>query len=229
MYALATVAFELMTGSLPFDAENQLRILPMKAFRDPPRLADIAKRQFPAAVEAVIARGLSRDPEQRYRGAGEFVASLELAIEQGHVPSAEGAAALAARRVAAASDPAITPTSPLPKPRGPAESAEMPLGASDQFDLEALEASAAPARGARQGAMTLGGVALAAAGETVPSIRPSAEVPRARGPLFAIAGAAIVLGLGGLAFALLTDSDEAPAKVPAARPREVAPTAKTAR
>src|SRR5882672_1232366 len=38
VYALATVAFEMITGRLPFDDPNPLRILPMKTMRDAPTL-----------------------------------------------------------------------------------------------------------------------------------------------------------------------------------------------
>src|SRR5262245_48482044 len=38
VYALATVAFELLAGRAPFEADNPLRILPMKIMEDAPRM-----------------------------------------------------------------------------------------------------------------------------------------------------------------------------------------------
>jgi serine/threonine protein kinase len=80
VYALATVAFELMTGRPPFEAENPLRILPMKIMEDAPRMSEVAPLDFPDGIEAVIAKGLTRDPALRWSSAGEFVGALEAAV-----------------------------------------------------------------------------------------------------------------------------------------------------
>lgn len=80
VYSLATVAFELIAGQVPFDAPSPLRLVQLKSQKDPPRLADIAKKSFPPAVEAVIATGLARNPEARYPSAGAFLNALEQAV-----------------------------------------------------------------------------------------------------------------------------------------------------
>jgi serine/threonine protein kinase len=84
VYALATVAFELITGSLPFDAENVMQVLSMKLVTEPPTLAQASGQHFPEQLEAVIACGLARDPAARYSTAGELVNAIALATE--HAP-----------------------------------------------------------------------------------------------------------------------------------------------
>jgi serine/threonine protein kinase len=80
VYALATVAFELMTGRSPFEADNPLRILPQKIMGDAPRMELVCDMTFPESVEQVIARGLTRDPDARWSSAGEFVSALDHAV-----------------------------------------------------------------------------------------------------------------------------------------------------
>jgi serine/threonine-protein kinase len=79
VYALATVAFELLCGVAPFQADNPLRILPMKLMNDAPTMREASGRVFSEEIEAVLARGLTREPDDRWPSAGEFVAALETA------------------------------------------------------------------------------------------------------------------------------------------------------
>ncbi|HKU36585.1 MAG TPA: serine/threonine-protein kinase, partial [Polyangiales bacterium] len=80
VYALATVAFELLAGRAPFEADNPLRILPMKVMEDAPRMRAVCNIKFPESIENIIAKGLTRDPEQRWGSAGEFIAALDAAV-----------------------------------------------------------------------------------------------------------------------------------------------------
>ena len=80
VYALATVAFELLCGRAPFEADNPLRILPMKIMNDAPRMRDVSEIALPDSIEEVIAKGLTRDPDQRWASAGEFVAALDVTV-----------------------------------------------------------------------------------------------------------------------------------------------------
>jgi serine/threonine protein kinase len=96
VYALATVAFEMLTGRLPFDDDRPTRILSAKVERPAPSLAAAANRLFAQPLEHVIARGLARDPEQRFQSAGAFVAALQQAAPQ--APPREDIAAAATLR-----------------------------------------------------------------------------------------------------------------------------------
>jgi serine/threonine-protein kinase len=79
VYALATVAFELITGRPPFHSTNPLRILPMKVMEDAPSMMAVTGFEFPDALEDALAKGLARDPKHRHGSAGAFVAALDAA------------------------------------------------------------------------------------------------------------------------------------------------------
>jgi serine/threonine protein kinase len=84
VYALATVAFELITGVLPFGDDNMMRVLTEKLTTDPPTLSESSGVPFPAELEAVVSRGLARDPRERFAHASEFITALKDATD--HAP-----------------------------------------------------------------------------------------------------------------------------------------------
>jgi hypothetical protein len=92
IYALATVAFELITGVLPFDDDNPMQLLAKKYRTSAPRLSDMRRGEFPAALEAVFRRGLMRQPEPRFATAGAFLTALQHAAEGGTVLEAAAGA-----------------------------------------------------------------------------------------------------------------------------------------
>jgi hypothetical protein len=82
-YALATVAFELITGVLPFDDANAMQLLAKKYRTPAPRLSDMGFGEFSEALEGVFRHGLVRQPELRFGTAGAFVSALQRAAEGG--------------------------------------------------------------------------------------------------------------------------------------------------
>ena len=80
-YALATVAFELMTGRAPFISTNVMQLLQLKMSQDPPRMSVAAGFRIDPAIESVVATALSRDPYARQRSPGAFIAALAAAIQ----------------------------------------------------------------------------------------------------------------------------------------------------
>jgi hypothetical protein len=46
--------------------------------------------RFPAGVEHVVMRGLSKDPRQRYPDSVAFAAELETALKQGETAGSQG-------------------------------------------------------------------------------------------------------------------------------------------
>jgi len=74
-FALAAIAYELLSGQLAFAGDSVLAIIYQVVHVDPPPLTSIAP-QVPAAVDAVIRRGLAKEPTARYRDIGEFIAAL---------------------------------------------------------------------------------------------------------------------------------------------------------
>jgi eukaryotic-like serine/threonine-protein kinase len=78
LYALAVVAWELLTGGRPFESESATA--EAAAHVNAPIPAVSAVSQLPRELDPVFERALSKDPEQRYGTAGEFVADLRSAF-----------------------------------------------------------------------------------------------------------------------------------------------------
>jgi hypothetical protein len=78
-YALACVAFELLTGRRPFERESQAAEAAAHAHESPPSIHQI-EPSLPAAVDAVFARGLAKGAEQRYATCAAFVSDLRAAL-----------------------------------------------------------------------------------------------------------------------------------------------------
>ena len=78
-YALAVVAFELLTGSKPFTAENFAAQARAHVEDEPPRASE-RDIDVPPAVDAVLARGMAKEPEDRWESAGAMVRALDDAL-----------------------------------------------------------------------------------------------------------------------------------------------------
>jgi serine/threonine protein kinase len=78
-YALAVVAFELLTGTRPFAGEHLAAQARQRVEAPPPRGSDRAP-ELPARVDFVLQRGMAKDPEARWPTCAAFVESLERAL-----------------------------------------------------------------------------------------------------------------------------------------------------
>ncbi len=76
LYALAVVLFEVLTGTLPFEADSELRLIHMQAHAPPPEIIDRAP-WIPKPVADVVKKGLSKKPDDRFSSGAEFVRALE--------------------------------------------------------------------------------------------------------------------------------------------------------
>jgi serine/threonine-protein kinase len=79
VYSLATVAFEMLTGRLPFEDDNPWRLVTTKTSSSAPTMGAVCGSSFPQALEEAIARGLARDPDQRFASAADLVSALAAA------------------------------------------------------------------------------------------------------------------------------------------------------
>src|SRR5216683_56944 len=78
-YSLATIAYEMLTGVIPFDGEGLMEVLYAQVHRDP--LPPSARNSaLNPQVDAVIMRGLAKDPAARWETATAFVDALEAAL-----------------------------------------------------------------------------------------------------------------------------------------------------
>jgi serine/threonine-protein kinase len=78
IYSLAVIAYELVSGRLPFTAEGCGSLL-VKHILDPPPPIRGEIPEFPAELDAVILRALEKAPDARYAGVQDFVSALAVA------------------------------------------------------------------------------------------------------------------------------------------------------
>lgn len=79
VYSLATVAFELIAGALPFYCEDLDALIAAKTHSTARTLLEASGVEFDPQIEAVIARGLAASPKDRYSSAGALVDALAAA------------------------------------------------------------------------------------------------------------------------------------------------------
>ena len=119
-YALAVVAFELLTGEKPFQAEHFAAQARAHIEDDPPRVSELDP-ELSERVDDVIDRGMAKDPDDRWSSAEEFVERLRESLApppRRSTPAAGAAAATAPTRKLATRD--RTPPPPSRPPRAAA-------------------------------------------------------------------------------------------------------------
>lgn len=79
LYSLGVLLYEMVTGRLPFSAENQIALVSMHLQKRPPSPRSIVP-SIPAQVERVILKALEKKPEQRYGSARELAAAFCRAV-----------------------------------------------------------------------------------------------------------------------------------------------------
>ncbi|MFF2396495.1 protein kinase [Nocardia sp. NPDC058114] len=83
-YSLACTLFRLLTGTTPFDATNPVAVIQGHLQQPPPRASTLRSGITPA-LDAVIARGMAKRPEERFATCAEFAAAALRALA-GHAP-----------------------------------------------------------------------------------------------------------------------------------------------
>ncbi|WP_046316222.1 serine/threonine-protein kinase PknD [Mycobacterium sp. UM_Kg1] len=82
IYSLAVVLAQALTGTCPFSAGAFDEAIEERRTAEPPRPSMLRPGRIPAAIDAVLARGLARRPEERYSSAGEFAAAAYQALTE---------------------------------------------------------------------------------------------------------------------------------------------------
>ena len=76
IYSLSVVLFEVFTGRLPFTADTIMKVV-LAHIRNPPPPPRTINDHIPAALEAVILRGLQKEPSARYQSVEELARDLD--------------------------------------------------------------------------------------------------------------------------------------------------------
>jgi hypothetical protein len=86
-YALAALLYECLAGEVPFPRDTEAALLYAHVSEPPPRLTE-RRPDLPGGLDAVVARGLAKEPAERFPTAVELVLAAQAALELRHPPSA---------------------------------------------------------------------------------------------------------------------------------------------
>ncbi len=76
LFSLGVTFFQLLTGELPFKAEN-ISTLMFKIANEEPRDILELRPALPACIKSVVNKSLQKDPEQRFQTGGEFMQAIK--------------------------------------------------------------------------------------------------------------------------------------------------------
>ena len=76
VYAVGIVAFEMLTGEKPFQADSPIQIAYMHVNQEIPSLRT-KRKDVPEALDELVLQATNRDPDKRPRTAGDFLKALE--------------------------------------------------------------------------------------------------------------------------------------------------------
>ncbi len=107
VYSLCCVLHECLTGEVPFSRPTEPGVLLAHLTEPPPKVSD-HHTDLPAAIDAVIARGMAKDPDDRYPSAGELIVEARRAV------AAIGPGASTQRTRTHRVDPAPAPAPTIP-------------------------------------------------------------------------------------------------------------------
>lgn len=82
LYALTAVLYECLTGQVPFPRANEAAALHAHLTAPPPRATE-QRPELPAAIDEVIAQGMSKDPAARPKSAAELLGAATRALTGG--------------------------------------------------------------------------------------------------------------------------------------------------
>lgn len=84
IYGLGIMLYELLTGRLPFESENEFLLMKAQT-EEMPALPRTINSNISESVEAAIMKALAKNPDERFQSAGEFLDSL---FDAGFAPGA---------------------------------------------------------------------------------------------------------------------------------------------
>ncbi len=89
LYAVGTIVYEALSGSLPFAAESFNELILKIVLEDPPPLGP-PRNEADKAFFAIVAKAMAREREERFQSAEEFLLALEEWAQKYEVVPARG-------------------------------------------------------------------------------------------------------------------------------------------
>lgn len=109
LFSAGVVAYQLLTGVRPFDGDNDFSIIQQVIGHTPPPPSTLAP-QLPPAVDAVLARALAKNRDERFQSAADFSQALREAFAG--VDAGALATVLPSPAAVAAAAPTVPPSRP---------------------------------------------------------------------------------------------------------------------
>lgn len=76
IYSVGVMLYEMLTGKLPFEAENAVSVAIMQMQEDPKLLHEL-NPEVPEGIEDITLHAMQKDPEQRYQSAAQMLDDIE--------------------------------------------------------------------------------------------------------------------------------------------------------
>ncbi len=139
LYSLGVTLFEMLTGRLPFDAENPIAVA-MQHVQNAPPLPRQYNRAIPPALETIVLRLLAKSPAERFADAASLAQAL-----RGVMGQAGGRTRIASSPPVTGGLPPVQPVAipPVP-PTGPIPGAEEPSGPAPTRVMSAIVTGSPP-------------------------------------------------------------------------------------
>ena len=92
LYSAACVIYEMIAGRSPFDAESNVDLAAKHLSDTPEPPSKFTPLEVPAGLDAVILKGLAKNPDERYQSAAEFAQALASVVRPGEETVVQDAA-----------------------------------------------------------------------------------------------------------------------------------------
>ena len=92
LYSAACVIYEMIAGRSPFDAESNVDLAAKHLSDAPEPPSKFTPLEVPAGLDAVILKGLAKNPDKRYQSAAEFAQALVSVVRPGEETVVQDAA-----------------------------------------------------------------------------------------------------------------------------------------
>lgn len=79
IYSLGCVAYHMLTGEAPFQADNPIALMRKHTSEYPPALQTV-QPSLPIGLSSVIAKAMAKEPSQRYQSMGEMRNDIDLVL-----------------------------------------------------------------------------------------------------------------------------------------------------
>jgi serine/threonine-protein kinase len=143
LYSLGLVAFNCLTGGLPFAAESAQEAMIMRLTDHPRKLADVRPDiVWPDALQATLDRALARDADDRYQSAAQFGRDFAAAIAAMPATQAVDARTMMVGAVSAAKDEVPATRMAAARPSAQTQPMEAPVVAKKSAPAAARPAAA---------------------------------------------------------------------------------------